>query len=42
MGPNYLIRRTLNEFPLCDLEAVEAGTETGQLVSDYAMWFANR
>lgn len=32
----------LNELPLCDLKATEAGTETRQLVEDYAVWFANR
>ena len=32
----------VNELPLCDLKATEAGTETRQLVEDYAVWFANR
>ena len=32
----------VNELPLCDLKATEGNTETGQLVEDYAMWFANR
>jgi Calcium binding len=32
----------VNELPLCDLEAIEADTETGQLVDDYSLWFANR
>jgi len=32
----------VNELPLCDLKATEAGTEARQLVEDYAVWFANR
>ena len=32
----------INELPLCDLKATEAGTETRHLVEDYAVWFANR
>jgi hypothetical protein len=30
-----------NELPLCDPKAMEADTETRQLVEDYAVWFAN-
>jgi hypothetical protein len=29
------------EFPLCDLEAIDKGANK-QIVSDYAVWFANR
>jgi Calcium binding len=35
-------KHRLNELPLCDLKAIEAGAETQQLVEDYAVWFANR
>jgi len=31
-----------HQFPLCDLKAPDADTQTEQLVDDYAVWFANR
>jgi len=35
-------KREIYELPLCDLKALDADTQTEQLVDDYAVWFANR
>lgn len=35
-------KRGAYQFPLCDLKAPNADTQTEQLVDDYAVWFANR
>jgi hypothetical protein len=35
-------RRRQYHFPLCDLEVVDENSPNYELVSDYAVWFANR